>query len=54
MLLRMLHLVEFFLHHGYVIAFDTDRALNSFFVSTIVNSYHNQGLPVGIQFPVMD
>ena len=26
-LLRMLHLVEFFLHHGYVISFVTDKAL---------------------------
>ena len=27
-LLRMLHLVEFFLHHGYVISYDTDKALS--------------------------
>ena len=40
----LLHLVEFFLHHGDVIAFDTDKALDSFFGSTIANSYHNQGL----------
>ena len=26
-LLSMLHLVELFLHHGYVISFDTDKAL---------------------------
>ena len=40
----LLHLIEFFLHHGDDIAFDTQKALDSFFGATISHSFQNHGL----------
>ena len=40
----VLQLIEFFLHHGDDIAFDTQRALDSFFGATVSHSFQNQGL----------
>ena len=40
----VLHLIEFFLHHGDDVAFDTQKAMDSFFGATISHSFQNQGL----------
>ena len=40
----LLHLIEFFLHHGEAVGYDTQKALEGFFGATISHSFHQQGL----------